>query len=263
MVDAANGSFNSIYKADGYVLILEEYLYDSQTLIFSAVSTPESFNYIFIYHISNASFTQYRFTDNDIDIFGISRSPISGRLVFYGDFDDTSTYVVHTSLDAILDFNGITEDTTQIFNSENNSNYLLTTVSISDPAPTNLTVDNGSTLSSTTRTRNVAVDDSSDLVYYVETPTNSEYSSLVEGWNQTLSINLTCSMSGSTSFEHVIEDYNNYTAPTWISLDDANYQFSVSAPEITSNSDYFFQIRTTRISDSKNYYMAVNLTVLN
>ena len=61
---------------------------------------------------------------------------------------------------------------------------------------------------------NINADQYSDVVYYFSTPTSLEYFSLVEAWNQTLSINITCSIDDTILLDHVIEDYDNYSTPT-------------------------------------------------
>ena len=124
-------------------------------------------------------------------------------------------------------------------------------------------VSDGSSLVLVSRTMNITMDQYSDLAFFLDTPTNSEFYSLIENWNATLSINLTCSYSGSTLLEHKIEDYDDFTAPTWVTLDDPNYQLNVSIPEVESNTDFSFRIRTNEVGSSVYYYQVINLTVLN
>ena len=117
-------------------------------------------------------------------------------------------------------------------------------------------------MSLVTRTINITKDEYTDIVYFFDTPTDSGYFSLIENWNLTLAINITCSINGDISLEHSIESYDDYTAPTWVTIDDTNNQLSLSVPEVSENTDFSFQIRTNQVNSSENYYMIVNLTVL-
>ena len=69
--------------------------------------------------------------------------------------------------------------------------------------------------------------------------------------------------NGVTSLVHTIENYENYTVPTWVSLDSINFELNCSVPQVTSNTDYHFRIKTSIASSSTVYYKIVNLTVLN
>ena len=245
------------------MLVLESYILDPQTLLFSAVNSNSSLNYIFIYNIPNASFTQYKFSDAKIDIFGISHSFTSNRLVLYGDYDNEYAYAVHSLIDSLQDVNEISEELSQIFNTLNISDYQLLDAQISNPSYTYLAVDAYTTLSYATRTVDINIDVNSDLVYFLDTPTNNTLFSLVEGWEKNVSINLTCSMSGTTEISHTIEGYGGYAVPSWVQLDEDNFQLLVFAPSVKSDSDYHFQIRTDVNDSSTSYHMLVNLTILN
>ena len=109
----------------------------------------------------------------------------------------------------------------------------------------------------------INVDQYVDLVFFLNTPTDSRYFSLIENWNVALPINITCSIYGGIPLQHTIENYGNNLAPTWVTLDDANNQLILSIPEVNANTDYYFRIRTIVVGSSTNYYMLVNLTVLN
>ena len=85
IIDASVGSISSVFIAENFNEIPDSYLYNSQTVYTSAKSSSDSLNYIFAYHISNDSFTQFKFTDTTITISGISYSSISSRFIFYGD----------------------------------------------------------------------------------------------------------------------------------------------------------------------------------
>ena len=260
IVNATVGFISKVFIADNINKIPDSYLYDSQTVYTSAKSSSDSLNYIFAYHISNDSFTQFKFIDTAITIYAISYSSISRRFIFYGDVDDQYLYAFQTLSDSLLDFEDISEDTAQIVNVGDLSKYVLASApgSLSSSFIQVFTSDNVSLI---TRTMNVNLDEYTDVVYHFDTPTDSGYFSLIENWNQTLPINITCSINGDISLEHSIESYDNYTAPTWVTVDDANNQLSLSTPEVPENTDYSFQIRTNQVNSSVNYYMIVNLTV--
>ena len=173
-------------------------------------------------------------------------------------------YTVLTIIDSILGFKGVDEETTQIFSEESNSTFQLASVSTGLASNGNIPIQYHLSLPSpVTRTMIIDTDEYLDLVYYLETPTDSQYFSLMEDWNKTLLINLTFSMSGNTSLDDTIENYENYTDPEWITLDDANFQLNCSMPEVTLSTDYHFRIKTNEVGSSVYYYKIINMTVLN
>ena len=262
-LDSGDGSTSSIHTADGFSQVLDSYLVDSDELFISATDTAGNYNYIFIYHFSNASFTQYKYSDANLQISSFAYSSGSSRIVFYGGKNDYYLYSAHTISESILDLDGISEDTTQILSEANASDYQLTSNSY------NVTNNDGrqffshSSISIVSRKRTIDVDTYRDLVYYVDAPTDSDYFSLMEGWTQTLSIDLTCSVLGTLSLEQQIIDYDTYTAPTWVTLDDVNNELTCSMPKVEADTNYYFQIKTNEIGSSISYYRLVNLTVLN
>ena len=262
IIDASVGSISSVFIAENFNEIPDSYLYNSETVYTSARSSSDSLNYIFAYHISNDSFTQFKFTDTTITISGISYSSVSRRLIFYGDVSDTNIYAFQTLFDSLLDFENISEHTAQIVNSGVISNYVLTSTTVSFNSASRST-GTGVSLSLVARTMNTNLDQYTDVVYHFDTPSDSGYFSLIENWNRTLSINITCSINGSISLEHSIESYGNNSVPTWVTLDDTNNQLSLSVPEVSENTDYWFKIRTNQAGSSVYYSIIVNLTVLN
>ena len=217
-----------------------------------------------MYHLSNSSFTTYRLHDSTVTIRDISYSSISNRLILFGDINEDYVYVVYTLYDSILDFDGIQQETSDIFIEASLSSYQFDSISLTNPAGAIFTVDdNGSPLTTSDRNMSINIDQYRDVVYSFDTPTDSKYFTLVEGWNETLPISITCSINGDVSLEYLIEDYDNHTAPTWVNLDEANNQLVCSVPEVTSDTDYYLRIKTNEVGSSVNYYITVNLTVLN
>ena len=229
----------------------------------SAESSTDFLNYIFAFNISNESFTQFKFINTAMHISKVTYLSKNSQFLFYGEYNDQYVYAVQTSIESILDFEDITEDITQIFYIGNISQNQLTPTSSSNLTTDNRVINEGTSVSLVARTITINVDQYTDVVYYFDTPTDSGYFSLIENWNQTLSINITCSINGSVSLEHSIESYGNNSAPTWVTIDDVNNQLSLTVPEVSANTDYWFQIKTNQVSSSVYYYLVVNLTVLN
>ena len=144
--------------------------------------------YVFTYHIPNSSFTQLKFNDSTRSVYDFSYSSINNRIVHFGSISSQISFVVDTHFDSILDIEDINEDTTTIFNIANLSNYQLSSVTNNSPANGSDFVSDGSSLVSVSKTMNITMDQYSDLVFFLDTPTNSEFYSLVENWNTTLSI---------------------------------------------------------------------------
>ena len=264
LLNATDGGLLKIFITVYVDEVFDSYFYDSQTLLILTKSSFDSLSYLFAYHLSNSSFIVYKLTDSTITIRDISYSSISNRRILFGDINGDNIYAAYTLFDLILDFNGIQQETTYNFGEANASSYPLDTTSVSNPATDTFIVDdNGGSLTTSDRNMSISLDQYTDVVYYFDTPTNSEYFTLVEGWNETLPINITCSINGDVSLEHVIEDYDNHTAPTWVTLDEANNQLVCSVPEVTSDTDYYLRIKTNELGSSVNYYITVNLTVLN
>ena len=208
----ADGSTLSIHIANDFNSTNDAYLVDSQTLLMSIRSPSTLQIYLVYYYISNASFSQYTFSNTGIVIWDISYTATSNRLVLYGTYGQY-VYVVQTLSESILDVDDISEEPAQIFNVANASSYQMSSVTLSAPPNISLTIDNWTNATLVNRTMVRSIYQYSDLVYFIDTPTDPEYFNLMENWNKSLSINITCSISGSTSLEHTIEDYGNYTFP--------------------------------------------------
>ena len=262
LLNVTDGSPLRIYINE-FTNVHDAFLLESQTLYISAKNSSTSTNYLFLYHISNASFTEYKFTDTTKSIWDISYSSKSSRLVFFGDNNSQNVYAGYTLIESILDFDGIQLETTFTFSEENLSDYIISSFSASMSTGSATVDDNGNAMTLTSKTMNIGLNESNNVVYFFGTPTVSDYFTLVEGRNETLPINITCSVNGDVVLEHTIEDYNNYTAPTWITIDETSSQLILYIPEVTNNTDYYFTIKTNEAGSSVYYYMTVNLTVLN
>ena len=78
-------------------------------------------------------------------------------------------------------------------------------------------------------------------IYY---QTSSETYSLLENTSATKVWDLTCSRSGSTSISHSIASSSSQ-APSWVSVDAASGQLSISAPNVTADMTFSFYISST------------------
>ena len=243
--------------------VYDAFLLESQTLYISAKNSSTSTNYLFLYHISNASFAEYKFIDTTKSIWDVSYLSTSSRLVFFGDKNSQNVYAMYTLSASMLDFSGLQQETTFVFSEENLANYIFSAHSPSTSTSSATVDDNGNAMTLTSKTMNIGLNESNNVVYFFGTPTVSDYFTLVEGRNETLPINITCSINGDVVLEHTIEDYNNSTAPTWITIDETSSQLILYIPEVTNNTDYYFRIKTNEAGSSVYYYMTVNLTVLN
>ena len=262
LLNVTDGSPLRIYINE-FTNVHDAFLLESQTLYISAKNYSISINYLFLYHISNASFKEYKFIDTTKSIWDVPYSSTSRRFVFFGDNNSSNVYVVYTLIESILDFDGIQLETTFTFSEENLSDYIISSFSASMSTGSATVDDNGNAMTLTSKTMNIGLNESNNVVYFFGTPTVSDYFTLVEGRNETLPINITCSINGDVVLEHTIEDYNNSTAPTWITIDETSSQLILYIPEVTNNTDYYFTIKTNEAGSSVYYYMTVNLTVLN
>ena len=99
-----------------------------------------------------------------------------------------TVFAINAYFDSILQVDDISKDTNQIFNVASLQDYQLSTVTGGNLIHDTNTVSDGDFLQSVTRTINITLDQYSDLAFFLDTPTNSEFYSLVENWNTTLSI---------------------------------------------------------------------------
>ena len=81
----------------------------------------------------------------------------------------------------MLDFDMI-EETSQIFNEANTSDYQLTSQTITNPSTDSAIVDdNGDSITLINRTVSINQNEYTNVVYYFDTLTSSMYFSVVEG----------------------------------------------------------------------------------
>ena len=60
-----------------------------------------------------------------------------------------------------------------------------------------------------------------------------------------LSIDLTCSISGTPAITFVKSSYNSETVPAWVTLDSANSKLTGTTPTVTATTTYNFYIDAT------------------
>ena len=73
---------------------------------------------------------------------------------------------------------------------------------------------------------------------------------------------LPCSISGSTSISFSISNYLT-TAPSWVTIDSSSGILSISAPEVTSDSEFDFCINSIVNGVADPIQKKIKLTILN
>ena len=138
--------------------------------------------------------------------------------------------------------NDITSDTKTI-------SSLLDTSTFYSPTYPNKTTEYSESLKST-----------SDVNYQ----TQDESISVIENNNSEYTPNLSCSTTGSTSISHSIGDYNDTNlAPDWVSINSSSGVLTIKAPNVSSDTEYYFYINSKITGVSNSIKKLIKLTVLN
>jgi hypothetical protein len=90
---------------------------------------------------------------------------------------------------------------------------------------------------------------------------NKTFSNLVESTTYSKSIDLTCSVSGSSTISYVLQANAPHPLPGWVSLDPTNKLLNFKTPEVSSNTNYTFNIVATE--SGINYSQTIYLGVMN
>ena len=104
-----------------------------------------------------------------------------------------------------------------------------------------------------TLTRNYSTD-----VYYL---TDSQSLSVTEKTNSQILLDLSCSLSSSTSIVFSISSYNNQEVPSWVAVDANTGLLSLTSPEVEQNINYSFYVDAVITEVSKKIQRVINLTV--
>ena len=72
-------------------------------------------------------------------------------------------------------------------------------------------------------------------VYFL---TNDQLISIIPGNNYQISIDLTCSSSGSISISYQLANYNTDSIPAWVTLDSNNGTLYIAAPDSPDSNSY-------------------------
>ena len=149
-------------------------------------------------------------------------------------------------------------------------NDFTTTISISMSIHTDTVTSPTVTLTSqsdtvTDYTSSVTVQDvtySSTIQYTsdVYNQINSQAYSLIEGMSATITPDLTCSYSGSTSITYSIANYLTQ-APSWVSINSTSGQLSIVTPNVTADTTYSFYINS--VVSGTTTQKLISVTVLN
>ena len=92
--------------------------------------------------------------------------------------------------------------------------------------------------------------------------TNNQNYSLLESTSKTLTQNLTCSFSGSTSITYSIINYIS-SAPSWITINPISGLLIITSPSVASDTTYSFYISSSISGVSSPVQMLMSVTVLN
>ena len=85
---------------------------------------------------------------------------------------------------------------------------------------------------------------------------------IVEKYNISVTPDLPCSTSGSTSIVFSIANYNGETAPSWVTINSASGVLLLSAPSVSSNTDFQFYIDSTITGVASVIHKVVKVSVV-
>ena len=168
-------------------------------------------------------------------------------------------YITKYTLESILsnsDFTISTSLTMQILSSGTNDIYSVTPASVNSPltfAISNPPYSNQTLVYSLTTT-------SSSNVYY---QTSDLILSVTEGNTLITSPDLPCSNSATISILYSLGGYNGTQAPNWIKIDSITGQLTISAPDVSSDTKYYFYVNSNISGISYTVQKLIKLTVLN
>ena len=94
--------------------------------------------------------------------------------------------------------------------------------------------------------------------------TQDESISVIENNNSEYTPNLSCSSTGSTSISYSIGDYNDTNrAPDWVSINSSSGVLTIKAPNLSSDTEYYFYVNSKITGVSNPIKKLIKLTVLN
>ena len=97
----------------------------------------------------------------------------------------------------------------------------------------------------------------SDIYFQV----NSQTISVYELTTSIQTPNLSCSFSGSTTITYSLSSYNGSIAPSFVSINSTTGFLTITAPCVTSSTDYSFSILSTVSGVTDPVQNIINLTV--
>ena len=92
--------------------------------------------------------------------------------------------------------------------------------------------------------------------------TNDQSFSIAESTTTQVSPDLPCSVSGTTAISYTIANYLTTTAPSWVTIDSSTGTLSVTAPEVSSNTEYDFYINSAVSGVSDPIQKLIKLTIM-
>ena len=118
------------------------------------------------------------------------------------------------------------------------------------------------TLSSTsniTLTYSAVSSSTSDVYYQI----SDQYITARENKTTTITPDLPCSASGTTSISYSLSGYGGGSSPTWVSVNSSTGILTIVAPEVTKDTIYSFYVSSTITGVSSSVQKLIKLTVEN
>jgi hypothetical protein len=97
----------------------------------------------------------------------------------------------------------------------------------------------------------------SDVVYKITDFTDN---SLSGNDTSTISIPLTCSVSGNSEITYSVVADGDNTVPSWVTLDSTNQEINVEVPDLSVETTYTFKIRATTSGSDFDKLVTLNVS---
>ena len=86
---------------------------------------------------------------------------------------------------------------------------------------------------------------------------------IAKGTTSKITLDLPCSVSGSTLISYNIANYMTSIAPSWVTIDSSTGELKISAPSVTSDTDYKFYVYSSINGFTNSVPKLIKLTILN
>ena len=92
---------------------------------------------------------------------------------------------------------------------------------------------------------------------------NNQSISIIEGITSTINPELPCYISGSSVIAYSFSNYMSSIIPNWISIDSTSGALTITTPEVSSDTSYYFYINSAISGVSIQIQKLIKLTILN